>query len=52
MQPRLSEGKLYSTAKCECEEKLVQPSVSEWKIVQPSVSEEKLVQSSVSEGKL
>ena len=37
------------TAKCECEEKLVQPSVSEEKLVQPSVSEDKLVQPSVSE---
>ena len=36
----------------ECEEKLVQPSVSEGKLEQPSVSEGNLVQPSVSEGKL
>ena len=30
-----------SSAKCECEEKLVQSSVSEEKVVQPSVSERK-----------
>ena len=42
------------TARCECEEKLVQPSVSdhEGKLAQPSVSEEKLVQPRLSEGKL
>ena len=39
-----------SKAKCECEEKLVQLSVSEGKLVQPSVSEGELVQPSVSEG--
>ena len=40
------------TARCECEEKLVQPSVSEGKLAQPSVSEENLVWLSVSEGNL
>ena len=40
------------TARCECEEKLVQPSVSEGKLAQPSVSEEKLVQPRLSEVKL
>ena len=40
-----------SSAKCECEEKLVQPGVSEGKLVQSSVSEEKVVQPSVSERK-
>ena len=39
-----------STAKCECEEKLVHPSVSKGKLVQPCVSEGKLVQPRVSEG--
>ena len=34
----------------ECEEKVVQPSVSEGKLEQPSVSEGNLVQPGVSEG--
>ena len=52
-QPSVSdEMKLVRPLVHECEEKVVQPSVSEGKLEQPSVSEGNLVQPRVSEGKL